>query len=128
MHRIVHICFCAMLSLTVRADQWNYQNLGPDIWSESFPSCAGQSQSPINILTACTIFRDLPAFSFASAYDEPYNFTVHKYGHTVVGTLLGHNSSSMMQLTGGGLDGTFEFVNFHLHWGENYRTGSEHHV
>lgn len=128
MHCIVQVCFCALLGSTILADEWNYQSLGPDIWSEFYPSCAGQSQSPINILTACTTFQDLPSFSFAPAYDEPFNFTVQNNGHTVIGTLLGHHPASVVQLTGGGLDGTFEFVNFHLHWGENYRAGSEHHV
>jgi len=26
------------------------------------------------------------------------------------------------------LNGIYQFVNFHLHWGENYKSGSEHQV
>ncbi len=30
-------------------EDWNYNDLGPDTWAESFPECGGAEQSPINI-------------------------------------------------------------------------------
>ncbi|CAF4666049.1 unnamed protein product, partial [Rotaria sp. Silwood2] len=54
-------------------------------------------------------------------------FNVLNNGHTIVGT-YNANDSSPFKLTGGGLNGTFEFSNFHLHWDENSKSGSEHRV
>jgi carbonic anhydrase len=106
---------------------WNYRDLGPDVWSDNYPSCAGRSQSPINIQTACTTYRSLLPFQFSLNYNLTLNFTLTNNGHTIVGTYEGNNPSSLT-ITGGGLNGTFQFVNFHLHWGENYKSGSEHQV
>ncbi|CAF4827223.1 unnamed protein product, partial [Rotaria sp. Silwood2] len=50
-------------------ESWNYHDLGPDIWSETYPSCAGHSQSPIIIKTACTIYRTFAPFDFSSTYN-----------------------------------------------------------
>jgi carbonic anhydrase len=112
--------------IPVYPNQWNYGQLGPDIWSDYYPLCAGKSQSPINILTACTIYRTLPSFVFTSSYNEKHNFILKNNGHTIIGIINNEHNQTPLQLTGGGLNGTFDFVNFHLHWGENYKSGSEH--
>ena len=110
-------------------DDWNYEALGPEIWSETFPTCDGQNQSPINILTACTTFQQFTPFSFSPAYNMENSFELLNTGHTIESTFDGSSSSSSaLYLTGGNLIGRFEFVNFHLHWGQNSRTGSEHQV
>ncbi|CAF0997586.1 unnamed protein product [Adineta steineri] len=106
---------------------WNYHDLGPDVWSDTYPTCAAHSQSPINIQTACTDYQSFTPFSFQSGYNLTHNFTLHNNGHTIVGRYTG-NSSTTYTLTGGGLNGTYEFLQFHLHWGENYKSGSEHQV
>jgi carbonic anhydrase len=124
MFRIVFVL--AFLTIGVRPDQWNYGRLGPDIWSDHYPLCAGKSQSPINLLTACTVYRKLTPFKLTSSYDEKHYFTLTNNGHTVIGVLNDEYQQSPVTLTGGSLNGTFEFVNFHLHWGENYKSGSEH--
>ncbi|CAF3492226.1 unnamed protein product [Rotaria sp. Silwood1] len=97
------------------------------MWSETYPSCAGHSQSPINIKTACTIYQIFTPFNFSLAYNLNYTFKLLNNGHTIVGTYNGNDSSPFI-LTGGGLNGTFEFSNFHLHWDENSKSGSEHQV
>jgi len=112
--------------MSIDGNQWNYGQLGPDIWSDYYPLCAGKSQSPINILTACTVYKKFAPFQFTSSYDEKHYFTLKNNGHTIIATLNTDYQQSPLYLTGGGLNGTFEFVNFHLHWGENYRSGSEH--
>ncbi|CAF3183809.1 unnamed protein product, partial [Rotaria sp. Silwood2] len=114
--------------MSISANQWNYGNLGPDVWSEYYPLCDGKSQSPINILTACTVYKDFKPFTFISTYDEKHTFTLKNNGHTIIGISNNEYKQSPIQLTGGGLNGTFEFVNFHLHWGENYKSGSEHQI
>ena len=52
-------------------------------------------------------------------------------GHQVAATLAESTDDSDaadLHVSGGGLDGTFHFVNFHLHWGKNDRHGSEHEI
>lgn len=117
------MCF---LSISIDANQWNYGQLGPDIWSDYYPLCAGKSQSPVNILTACTVYRKFSEFQFTSSYDEKHYFKLINNGHTIIATLSTDYQQSPLSLTGGGLNGTFDFVNFHLHWGENHKSGSEH--
>ncbi len=107
---------------------WNYGDYGPDVWSERYPTCGGQLQSPINILTACTMYRNFTPFLFGSDYSEQHNFTLRNNGHTIIGTFDNETQLPFFQLNGGDLNGTFEFVNFHLHWGENHKSGSEHEV
>jgi carbonic anhydrase len=126
MHRL--FVFLSFFQICVHARHWNYHSLGPDTWSDHYPLCAGQAQSPINILTSCTHYRNIAPFNFTSAYDKEHKFTVKNNGHTIVGTIEDHHRPSSIHLTGGGLNGTFDFLNFHLHWGENYKSGSEHHV
>jgi carbonic anhydrase len=118
----------SFLLITIDATQWNYGRLGPDIWSDYYPLCMGKSQSPINILTDFTKYKNFKPFEFISSYNEQLNFTLKNNGHTVIGTITNEYTQSPIQLTGGGLNGTFDFVNFHLHWGENYKSGSEHQV
>lgn len=106
---------------------WNYADLGPDVWSDTYPLCAGHYQSPINIRSACTAYQSFEPFHLASNYNSTNNFKLTNNGHTVVGR-FSTNISEPLLLTGGGLNGTFEFISFHLHWGENYKSGSEHQV
>lgn len=117
-----------LTALSLAADQqWNYQKQGPDVWSDTYPACKGHAQSPIVIHTACTQYQPFVPFRFSSTYDATRTFTLTNDGHTITGKPKGSDSSPF-KLTGGGLTGTFEFVNFHLHWGENYKSGSEHQV
>ncbi|CAF0865752.1 unnamed protein product [Rotaria sordida] len=122
------VCVIFFLLVSISADQWNYGNLGPDIWSEYYPLCSGKSQSPINILTACTVYKDFQPFNFILTLDEKHYFTLKNNGHTIISTINNQHKQSSIELTGSNLNGTFEFVNFHLHWGEHYKSGSEHQI
>jgi carbonic anhydrase len=104
---------------------WNYADLGPDVWSDQYPLCIGEFQSPINIRTACTTYQSFQPFNFSEDFYDSHNFTLINNGHTILATYTG-NILPSFTLTDGGLNGTFQFVNFHLHWGENYKSGSEH--
>ena len=106
---------------------WNYANFGPDVWYSIIPACGGRAQSPINIQTACTTYQSIAPFQFSSDYNVPQSFNLINNGVTVSTTLTAADSSSLI-LSGGGLDGNFSFLEFHLHWGENYGSGSEHEV
>lgn len=107
---------------------WNYDEYGPAVWSERYPICGGERQSPIDIRTACTTYKSFQSFVFGSDYNVQHNFTLKNNGHTIMGTLNDPLKLAAFRLAGGGLNGTFEFVNFHLHWGENHKSGSEHEV
>ncbi len=116
----------SLLFISVHSHPWNYAELGPDIWSDYYPLCAGQSQSPINILTACTIYQEFSPFEFIAIDNEKHSMILNNNGNTIVGIMNEEWKQTPIRLTGGGLNGTFDFVNFHLHWGENYKSGSEH--
>ncbi|CAF3681925.1 unnamed protein product [Adineta steineri] len=109
------------------ASEWNYGSEGPDVWSDTNPLCAGHSQSPISITTACTAYKNFSPFGFSKAYSEAQNFKIINTGHTISGTYTG-SDSSIFTLTGGDLVGSYVFSSFHLHWGENYKSGSEHQI
>jgi carbonic anhydrase len=104
---------------------WNYGNLGPDVWPDFNPTCAGTAQSPINIKTACTIYESYEPFQFSSGYDLTQDFTLTNNGHSISAEPV-DKTKSPLTLTGGGLSEEFMFASFHLHWGKNYKTGSEH--
>ena len=112
---------------SIVSQEWNYGNLGPDVWNNIIPACAGRSQSPINIQTACTTYRTMAPFQFTSTYSATQSFNLTNNGVTI-STRLTTPSSSPLILTGGGLDGNYSFLEFHLHWGENFGSGSEHEV
>ena len=106
-------------------DEWNYGSKGPDIWPDLFPTCGQRSQSPINIRTTYTIYKDLPCFQFSSQYDRKQDFRLTNNGHSI-SVVQVNSTASPPILTGGGLNESFIFRNIHIHWGENYGSGSEH--
>ena len=122
MHCVIII---VLLCSGIGGQRWNYDDLGPEVWKDLYPVCGGSVQSPINIRTTCTVYESYAPFNFSIGYNTPLDFTMNNDGSTIDDNPR-NNDTSNFRLTGGGLDGTYEFVNFHLHWGENYRAGSEH--
>jgi carbonic anhydrase len=118
------------MSCTGESDNsWNYDD--PSQWSKHFPSAVGSHQSPINIESYKTVAESYPLFIFSSKYDSNELFKLVNNGHQVAATLADHTygqSEKDLWFTGGGIDGKFYFVNFHLHWGKNDRHGSEHEI
>ncbi|CAF3094237.1 unnamed protein product [Rotaria sp. Silwood2] len=121
----------SLLSSTIlkinAAEEFNYNNDGQEVWSDNYPSCSGRSQSPINIQTACTTYQQFPLLQFSTSYNDNQVFTLKNNGHSISGTLQ-TGSNTVLSISGGGLNGTFQFANFHLHWGENRKSASEHEV
>jgi carbonic anhydrase len=124
---VVFGLLCLINLYRLQEIHWDYSALGPDVWKDFFPACGGSSQSPINIKTACTTFKSFEPFHFSSEYDSVQDFILTNNGHTIAAVQT-NKTAFPMQLTGGGLSGTFAFEGFHLHWGENYNSGSEHQV
>ncbi|CAF3670517.1 unnamed protein product [Adineta steineri] len=106
------------------ASDWDYLEHGPDVWSEHYPLCGGERQSPINIKTACTIYQPFDQFILTPDHITENNFIAKYNGHTISSDTNNKN----LALQGGNLTGTFYFDSFHLHWGPNHNVGSEHQI
>jgi carbonic anhydrase len=125
MRQSMGMCLLAMAIHSTMSQTWNYGDLGPDVWKDISPECGQRSQSPINIRTLCTTYREFPLFQFSAGYNKTWNFTLINDGSTIDSIPIGVDAGNL-KLNGGGLNGTFDFLEFHPHWGENYRSGSEH--
>ncbi|CAF3592325.1 unnamed protein product [Rotaria sp. Silwood1] len=124
---VVFILLCSVNTSLSQGTHWNYGDAGPDVWEDSYPNCQGMFQSPINIQTACTVYKAFPRFHFSSATNATQNFLITNNGHSIAATQV-NKTAFPLTLSGGGLNGTYEFVNFHPHWGQNYKSGSEHQI
>jgi len=127
---------------------WCYKgNCGPDTyWTELFPACGLNSQSPINIITAnATTAPSAPPLTFINyekieirAFssnaaddlgekgDRLENHEFDNNGHTaVLGVKTEYDNDGVM--TGGPLgDERYQMLQMHFHWGANVTVGSEH--
>ncbi|XP_028991079.1 carbonic anhydrase 4-like isoform X2 [Betta splendens] len=95
-------------------------------WSTLFPLyCNGSRQSPINIMSAnATANASLTAFGFQNFNNKSAMTTVQNIDNTVRVTL-----GSGVQISGGGLSGAYDTLQFHFHWGNGSSVpGSEHTV
>ncbi|XP_025050501.1 carbonic anhydrase 9 isoform X4 [Alligator sinensis] len=101
---------------------WSYAD--KPAWSQGFPDCSGQKQSPINIITEATLFSPHLQPIHLSGYNLPPSeqLTLKNNGHTVVLQLPA-------TLTMSGSNGQqYQAVQLHLHWGSPAGPGSEHTV
>jgi carbonic anhydrase len=116
------------MSSTEQSDNyWSYDN--PSEWSKHFPCASGLCQSPIDINTTDTIPELYPPFLFSSKYNSEKSFTLTNSGQQIIATLsIDEQNPNDLWFKGSRLPGRFHFVNFHLHWGENDRHGSEHEI
>lgn len=98
---------------------------GPEHWYKLPGSvCAGERQSPINIISKDTEHKDLGAFTFKGFDDKHVIVDVLNTGHTVKCVL----KEGVVEVSGGGLDYDYSVLQFHFHWGKSTAgsTGSEH--
>ncbi|XP_062608902.1 carbonic anhydrase 2-like, partial [Saccostrea cucullata] len=106
-------------------NDWSYEgDHGPSHWHSVFPTCGGDSQSPVHIEThKVFVDRKLTPFEM-KGYDQVQNvnMSLTNNGHTVKVDLLG----AQPVLRGGGLSDDFKVDQFHFHWGAADDRGSEH--
>lgn len=97
---------------------------GPKNWGQVCPS--GKSQTPIDIKSEDTTWKkDFGAFNLLNYDQTPsFNFSALNNGHTFQISF----EEKYYNVSGGGLNGTFTTVQFHLHWGETNAKGSEHYL
>ena len=99
-----------------------FRQKGPANWEAT---CAtGKSQSPINLENQ--VFDKslvLDPFSFENYQTLLVGAKLNNNGHTVQ---LNAPSNFVAQISGGGLNGTYQFAQLHFHWGDTKEQGSEH--
>uniref|UniRef100_A0A1I8PBT6 Carbonic anhydrase n=1 Tax=Stomoxys calcitrans TaxID=35570 RepID=A0A1I8PBT6_STOCA len=103
---------------------WSYENAN---WGVDYPQCNGLRQSPINIQSESTFLIPMPALKF-TYYDIPLKgpVTLSNNGHSVdVGVTPTINGKRPF-ITGGTLNGIYEAMGIHFHWGSSSSRGSEH--
>ncbi|XP_076028814.1 carbonic anhydrase 1-like [Oratosquilla oratoria] len=107
---------------------WSYQGLtnGPGDWATLYPDCGTANQSPI----------DLPSEDQMTVEGQtPLVF--HNYNKYPVFDYLEHDgwtakysgdykTKEVPAVSKGGLNGKFDFKQFHFHWGATDDVGSEH--
>ncbi|XP_077152351.1 carbonic anhydrase 4 [Ranitomeya variabilis] len=96
----------------------------PSKWSDIGAACGGKKQSPIDIVTKKAKFdSNLIAFTF-EGYDKELELELSNNGHTAK---LGiSQDKETIQISGGGLSGTYIAAQLHFHWGSKEKSGSEH--
>eukprot|EP00092_Neocalanus_flemingeri_P015906 GFUD01017223.1.p1 GENE.GFUD01017223.1~~GFUD01017223.1.p1 ORF type:complete len:367 (-),score=92.28 GFUD01017223.1:416-1516(-) len=125
---------------------WCYEGAcGPDHWGEEYPACDGMSQSPINIVTGSAAQSSADPITFGN-YDqirmrqlgntgEHYgavkesrltNGSIKNNGHTAQLDVIATLPGDVGVLSGGPLDGDYQILQLHFHWGSNDTQGSEH--
>jgi len=99
----------ASLAVAAGKAHWSYEGQeGPSHWaalSPEYSSCAGKSQSPVDLVPARMIEAELPALTFSL---QPTPLNVLNNGHTIQ---VDCNGSSTLQIDGR----TFHLKQFHFH-------------
>ncbi|XP_031699035.1 carbonic anhydrase 4-like isoform X1 [Anarrhichthys ocellatus] len=107
--------------------EWCYNGCEhtPNKWADiPGASCGEKRQSPINIVTAdVNTDHHLLNFTFVNFSSQHVIKSIINNGHTVKCIL----EANEVEVSGGGLNGTYSTLQFHFHWGNTeYHPGSEH--
>uniref|UniRef100_A0ABM5F1Q4 Carbonic anhydrase n=1 Tax=Pogona vitticeps TaxID=103695 RepID=A0ABM5F1Q4_9SAUR len=114
------------------AGTWCYDSqdpkCGPLHWKDIASHCGGQNQSPINIVRRkAQRDKNLEDILFEGYDQAPTGrWRLLNDGHTVVMNLDGASTAEQINITRGGLDDVYRALQFHFHWGDLNRNGSEH--
>ncbi|XP_029030073.1 carbonic anhydrase 4a [Betta splendens] len=129
MQQLTLVLLASFWAFCTGSGDWCYQSQftcdhpcnTPEKWGHVFKDCAGEQQSPINIVTRKALKDErLTPFLFNN-YQQMFRALVRNNGHSVQ-VEVPHLST----VAGGGLSTTYKAVQFHLHWGNNGGPGSEH--
>ena len=119
---IIIIC-CDSTAGTANDHQWNYTN--QEAWKHVQGwNCNGIRQSPISIDTNHLIVSNELIDPILWNFEYPYDGTFSNNGHTV---RFDPATGSPTAIFKNHL-GTYEFLQFHFHWGSNNFRGSEHRI
>ncbi|KAJ8675211.1 hypothetical protein QAD02_010997 [Eretmocerus hayati] len=105
---------------------YDYGRIDED-WAKKYPSCGGTRQSPVNIdLQNLNAFKSgLPPIRHNGYDSMPKRMSIINNGYTV--QLTGEwQERDKPTISGGPLNGSYEFAQLHFHWSMNNSMGSEH--
>ncbi|KAI9563220.1 alpha-carbonic anhydrase [Daphnia sinensis] len=103
---------------------WSHKD--PEAWIRKFPTCGGKQQSPINIQPNLTVITSYPNFKFHN-YGFVEGMELINNGHSAAYNLpINYPKKKTPHISGGGLDGIYQFAQIHMHWGNDSSKGSEH--
>lgn len=129
--KLVHVMIAiqAIIIIGVKSDgsviEWNYDELGPDVWSHEIKACHGEHQSPINIDESLTEYdKNLKEFEFFG-YSETLKWNVTHNGHTVLVNPI-EMPLNRVSIRGSDFELEYYLQQIHFHWGINNYQGSEH--
>lgn len=106
-----------------KGQYWDYSpSYGPSQWNKTWK--IGQRQSPVDICTKSTIFD--PTLKSFILDKSPIQFKATNMGNNV--SMTGSEEITKLDLKGGPLNGTYQFGEMHMHWGEMNICGCEHTV
>ncbi|XP_068082943.1 carbonic anhydrase 1-like [Anabrus simplex] len=99
---------------------------GPHMWKHEFPECAGENQSPVNIVTRQVVAVNSDSCLVWSGYScQPLSMRMSNECGTAV--IRGEWPSNLQpHITGGPLEFSYEFHSMSFHWGPSDHDGSEH--
>jgi len=102
--------------------EWGYakSQCPPENWHELFPVANGETQSPIDIQTGNIKFNN-GLGSLMLDYKPETADNIVATGHSVQ---VNFNAGSTLK--GAHLTGEYSLLQFHLHWGDDVGSGSEH--
>lgn len=103
------------------ANEWDYRNC--ENWGKNYPDANKSHQSPIDILTDMAIYDEsLEKSPIVIQYDSRSFTEISNNGHTFV--VSGPYQLSLV--SGCCSTNTYQFAQFHMHWGMTDANGSEH--
>jgi len=113
------------------SQHWTYEE--QPSWSEDYPSCAGQHQSPIEIESFKALHNPHLNLVFTNYKLPSIEYQANNTGHTIMLAYTGHHPVLPLTptLSGSALnDGHYHLDQLHFHWGQNSKDvmGSEHSI
>ncbi|XP_045125786.1 carbonic anhydrase 2-like [Portunus trituberculatus] len=111
-----------------KSPYWSYvPPFGPSNWADSFPICGSDvRQSPVALVTADAV-GEFPRVNLGTKFYDtpPENLILFNNGHTAQARIT-YAAGKEASIKGGDLDGKYQLLQFHFHWGANDGLGSEH--
>lgn len=107
------------------ADDFGYDGAhGPQHWGDSYKTCLGKYQSPIDIEDKDVRIASYPTLQFSNVQD-PHPAYMSNNGHTVMIRSVDSDPTNVPMVHGGPLNDTYVFQQLHFHWGKSDDEGSE---
>ncbi|XP_076651585.1 carbonic anhydrase 2 isoform X2 [Halictus rubicundus] len=97
---------------------------GPQHWGDSYKTCLGKYQSPIDIEDKDVRTTSYPPLKFFNVQD-PHPAYMSNNGHTVMIRSTDQDPVNVPMVQGGPLNDTYVFQQLHFHWGKSDDEGSE---